>query len=111
MTAVVVKALWIYGLATVVAMLIAALIKVIVAVLGRLDRAPAPRPVPQALPPAAAAAIPPEHVAAIGAAVCASIGAHRILHIESQRGAGRWGAEGRSVQHRSHAVPTHKPQR
>ena len=109
MIAVLAKALWIYGLAAVVALLIAALIRLIVAVLGRLDRATAPAP--PAAATTVAAAIPPEHVAAIGAAVCASLGAHRILHIEDRRGAGRWGAEGRSVQHRSHAVPTHPPRR
>ena len=106
MSAVVLKALWIYGLAAVVAMLTAAVIKLIVVVLGRLDRPPVARP---AAPSAAAsrsaapAGVPAAHVAAIAAAVHATLGAHRVVHIEDRRSGGHWSAGGRSSQHHSHA--------
>jgi hypothetical protein len=107
MSAVVIKALWIYGLAAVVSMVIAGVIKVIVVLLGKLERQAAPRPAAAVAP--RAAGVPAEHVAAIGAAVYALVGAHRIVHIEGTRSSGRWGAEGRSVHHHSHAVPGRKP--
>ena len=115
MSAVIVKALWIYGLAAVVSMLIAATIKAIVWLLNRAERKPAAavlapasgaapaRPMPAGVP--APAGIPAEHVAAIAAAVYATADALRIVHIEDLHGARTWGAEGRSVHHQSHAVP------
>jgi hypothetical protein len=103
MSPIVLKALWIYGLAAVVALLIAAVIKLIVLVLGRLDRAPAARPALPVAAPAARPGVPAAHVAAIAAAVQATLGAHRVVHIEERRGGGLWSAEGRSSQHHSHA--------
>jgi len=111
MSAIIFKALWIYGLAAVVSMLIAATIKVIVWLLNLAERkpaaeAPAPgaasaRPLPASVP--VTADIPAEHVAAIAAAISATAGALRIVHIEDLHGARTWSAEGRSVHHQSHA--------
>lgn len=110
MSPIVLKALWIYGLAAIVAMVIAAVIKLIVVLLGRLDRAPAARPAPPAAAPVPAPGVPAAHVAAIGAAVHMALGAHRIVHIEDRRSGALWSAEGRSSQHHSHAVPTRRRQ-
>lgn len=109
MSAIVLKILWIYGLMAVVSMLIAGVIKVIVLLLGRFDRQPQAAADAARAQLAQTAEVPAAHVAAISAAVYAAIGAHRIVHIEDQRGSGRWGAEGRSAHHHSHAVPTYKP--
>ncbi|MDH4051190.1 MAG: hypothetical protein OEU93_06385 [Rubrivivax sp.] len=109
MSAVVLKVLWIYGLAAVVSMLIAGIIKLIVVILGRLERPPAPQPMRAPAQAAPAAGMPAEHLAAIAAAAQACLGAHRIVHIEDTRSTGRWGAEGRTAQHHSHTVPAHRP--
>ncbi len=99
----IVKTLWMYGVAIIVSLLIAALIKAIVVLLSRIERAPAQ---PAARPPvvAPAAPVPPEHVAAIAAAVHAVIGGHRILRIEGGRRGAGWLGEGRLAHHTSHAV-------
>jgi hypothetical protein len=119
MSAVVLKALWMYGLMAVVSMLIAAVIKLIVVLLNVLERkpaaVPAPAPVPMPAPSWVAAAkaqdIAAEHLAAIGAAVYAIVGAHRIVHIDAAREGGGWSAEGRLAHHASHAMPTHPTKR
>ncbi|MCF8197740.1 MAG: hypothetical protein K9J42_03150 [Sulfuritalea sp.] len=104
------KILWIYGLAVAVSMLIAVLIKLIVIILGRLERVPTRQPEPAA--PAVTANNPAaDHVVAISAAVYAVLGSHRIVHIEETRRRGGWLAEGRHAQHTSHGVghhPRHK---
>jgi hypothetical protein len=116
MTAVILKALWIYGLAAVVSMLIAAVIKLIVVLLNLAERrvvaAPAavPAPAPALVPAPALHDLAADHLAAIAAAVHATIGAHRIVHIDDGRGGG-WSAEGRHAHHASHALPTHGPGR
>ena len=98
----IVKTLWMYGVAIIVSLLIAAVIKVIVVLLSRIERAPAQ---PTARPPVAPVApVPPEHVAAIAAAVHAVIGGHRILRIEGGRRGAGWLGEGRLAHHTSHAV-------
>jgi hypothetical protein len=109
MSPILLKALAIYALAACVSMLIAGVIKLIVVLLGRLDRPQAARPGPVARAAPVAAPIPPAHIAAISAAVHAVLGAHRIVHIDDQRSSGRWGAEGRIAHHHSHAVPTRRP--
>jgi hypothetical protein len=118
MSAVLLKTLWMYGLAAVVSMAIAAVIKAIVVLLNLAERYKQPAAA-QAAAAVRAAALPvlaqpalrpseiaAEHIAAISAAVYAAIGAHRIVHIEDARGGG-WSTEGRLAHHRSHAVPTH----
>jgi hypothetical protein len=103
---VIVKALWIYGLAIVVSMAVAVIIKLIVVILNAVERKPeaAPKPVAAAAEPAFD--VLADHVAAISAAVYSIIGAHRIIHIEDQRRA-EWVVEGRMAHHASHAVSHH----
>ncbi|HSM21211.1 MAG TPA: hypothetical protein VK876_03260 [Rubrivivax sp.] len=101
MSAMLLKVLWIYGLAAAVSMLIAGVIKVMVKLLNLADRQPVATPAPPAAVPAPAVLpVPAEHVAAIAAAVHASIGAHRIVQIDDTRGGTGWRAEGRAAQHR-----------
>jgi hypothetical protein len=107
MSDVIVKALWIYGLAIVVSMAVAVVIKVIVVVLNAVERKAevAAKPAPTATP-APAFNLLADHVAAISAAVYSAIGAHRIVHIEEHRDPG-WVVEGRLAHHTSHAVSHH----
>lgn len=99
--------LWMSGLAIVVSMLVALVIKVIVVALNAFERAGAP----DALQPSAAPAAPGDapsrnltgaEVAVISAAAYAVLGAHRIVRIEAARNVG-WLDEGRLVHHTSHA--------
>lgn len=100
-------ALVVYGLAIVVSMIIAAVIKVIVIALGALERKPAAAP---AAAPTATLDVMGDHVAAIAAAVYASMGAAaRIVHIEPTHTGAEWLVEGRMAQHGSHV--THHPAR
>lgn len=107
MSDVIIKALWIYGLAIVVSMAVAVVIKLIVVVLNAFERKPeaTPKPAPA---PAPAFDLMADHVAAISAAVYAVMGAHRIVHIEEERHA-EWVVGGRLAHHASHAV-SHHPQ-
>jgi hypothetical protein len=103
---VIVKALWIYGLAIVVSMAVAVIIKLVVVILNAFDRKP------EAAPKSVAAVAEPafdvlaDHVVAISAAVYSMIGAHRIIHIEDQRHT-EWAGEGRMAHHASHTVSHH----
>jgi Na+-transporting methylmalonyl-CoA/oxaloacetate decarboxylase gamma subunit len=106
MSAVIVKALWVYGIAIVVSLLVALVIKVIVAVLQSFERKPAEVPKPVAAP-APTFDVAADHVAAIAAAVYAMIGAHRIVHIEDRHRRGEWVVEGRLAHHSSHTISHH----
>lgn len=120
----IIKSLQIYGIATVIAFLVAALIKVMVWVTGRLEQpatakaqptsvtkatgatsvapaAPVAAPVPATHP-----GIPEEDVAAIFAAIFAAIGPHHILHIGHTGSA--WTSQGRAEHHTSHSG-LHRP--
>lgn len=101
------KTFWIYGLAVIVSLAIALVIKFIVVALDRFERAPAPEARPLAPPPAPMAGPPPEHVAVIAAAVCALLGCRRIVHIEETRQRAGWLAEGRQAHHTSHGIEHH----
>lgn len=94
--------LQVYGIAIVVAMLVAVLIKIMVVVTGRLERGAAAKAVPQGEVCPVAFGIPDEDVAALTAAVFAAIGPHRILHISPSNRS--WSSHGRAAQHTSHAV-------
>lgn len=101
MSALLLKVLWIYGLAAAVSMLIAGVIKAMVKLLNLAARPPVQAPAPRAAVPAPAALqVPAEHVAAIAAAVHATVGTHRIVQIDDTRGGAGWRAEGRAAQHR-----------
>jgi hypothetical protein len=105
MSDVIIKSLWIYGLAIVVSLAVAVVIKLIVVVLNAFERKreAAPKPAPA---PAPAFDLLADHVAAISAAVYSVIGAHRIVHIEEHRHP-EWVVEGRMAHHASHAVAHH----
>ena len=104
---VIVKTLWMAGLAVVVSMSIAVVIKLIVVVQDAFHPKPETAPKPAATAaPAPAFDLLADHVAAISAAVYSVIGAHRIVRIEEQRH-GEWVVEGRLAHHTSHAVSHH----
>jgi len=92
----------IYGMAIVIAFLVAALIKGIVVALPLLRRREAARPQP-AEP--AAGVIPASHIAAITAAVATVVGPRHIIHIEDLGRRSTWAGEGRMMHQTSHAVP------
>ena len=110
MTAMIFKTFWMFGLAIVVSLLIAAIIKLIVVVLSRIERRPE-QPALRLPVAAPAAQVPPEHVAVIAAAAYAVIGGHRILRIEGVRRGAGWAGEGRLAHHTSHAVRSSHPKR
>ena len=90
-----------YGLAIVISMLVAILIKGIVLSLSVIRKPPvvAPEPVRSTDPDAE------DDIAVIAAAVCAVMTGHRIVHIEpTDRGLG-WKAAGRTIHHTSHNIP------
>jgi hypothetical protein len=90
-----------YGLAIVISLLVAVLIRGIVAVLA-LTRKEVDTPAPAvAVTPST---VPGDDIAAIAAAVYAVLGAHRIVHIERGRRGLVWTAEGRVSHHISHNV-------
>lgn len=125
MSAALLKALWIYGLAAAVAALIATVIKFIVFALGwrgRRHELPAGTAASTAAGASAAAAngaasaddaapIPAHVVAAIAAAVSATLGERRVLRIDDLHSGATWAAQGRAAHHRSHTVPTRHPPR
>ena len=106
MNEVIIRTLWIYGLAIIVSLGVAVVIKVIVVTLNILERKPAAPSQPVAIPPAPFA-VEADHIAVIAAAVHAMIGAHRVVHIEAAPHHSGWAAEGRQVHHASHTVPHH----
>ncbi|CCQ74029.1 Conserved protein of unknown function [Magnetospira sp. QH-2] len=90
-----------YGLAIVISMIVAVLVKGIVVLLSSTSRAPvvvsAPKP-----KPVVAAGIPAEHVAAIAATVYSMMGSHRIVHIGDSPLGATWSAEGKIMHQTSH---------
>ena len=99
---------FIYGLAFVIAMGAALLIKLLVGALAFSERrstaTAAPPPVKTAPAPAAAVSggIPAHHLVAIAAAAHAMVGAHRIVHIGGAGPGRMWSTEGRLAQHNAH---------
>lgn len=100
--------LFIYGLAIVISMGAALLIKLLVGALafseshGATAAAPPPVKTPPVPSAAVAGGIPAHHLVAIAAAAHAMVGAHRIVHIGTG-GPGRlWSTEGRLAQHNAH---------
>jgi hypothetical protein len=97
----IVTAVQIYGIAIVIAMLVAMLIKGMVSLTGWLEQRAAAKAVPQGEVCPVFLGIPDEDVAALSAAIFAVIGPHHILHISAPSRA--WSSQGRSAQHTSHA--------
>jgi len=97
----VVLAFQVYGLAILVSMAVALMIKGIVSALARVKAkqidAPAAVKVPNG-------EIPEAHIAAIAAAAHAVLGAHRIVHVEDRTRGMAWTFEGRAAHHASHSV-------
>ncbi|MFZ4534724.1 OadG family protein [Propionivibrio sp.] len=92
-----IKALQIYGLAIVISMLVAVLIKVMVVATSRAKPVSKVAAVAQKTAAPVTVGIPAEVVAAISAAISVITGPHHILHIgESKR---NWANEGRIAQH------------
>lgn len=106
MSEVIIKTLFVYGLAIIVSLAVAVIIKVIVVALDMLERKPAAPAQPAAVPPGPFA-VDADHVAVIAAAVHAMSSAHRIVHIEAAPHHSGWAAEGRLAHHASHAPPHH----
>lgn len=94
-----VKAFQIYGIAIVISMLVAVLIKLLVVLTSRAKPVVKPVTVVQkTAEPIRLAGVPAEVVAAIAAAVSVVTGPHHILRIaESKRSS--WASEGRVAQH------------
>ncbi len=95
----------IYGLAILVSMTVAVLIKGIVSGLSKLKTAD--QSAAASAPTTDDDLIPIEHIAAISAAAYSMLGRHRIVHIEDRGRGLSWMAEGRAAHHASHAVPYH----
>jgi hypothetical protein len=94
------QSLWMYGLAIVISLLIAVLIRgVVVSLAGIKLQAAAPQPAPQAV---TTADVSQAHIAAITAAVYAILGAHRIVHIEDMERRTGWTTGGRIMHQTSH---------
>ena len=106
MSEVIIKTLFVYGLAIIVSLAVAVVIKVIVVALNLLERKAAEPAQPAAVPPAPFA-VEADHLAVIAAAVHAMCGAQRIVHIEAVPRHSGWAAEGRLVHHASHTLPHH----
>lgn len=106
--------LFIYGLAIVVSLGAAALIRLMVGMLSLgsvFDEWRAKRQSHRELPTAATPtkdddAIPAHHVAAIAAAVYV-MGASRVVHIQPATAQAQWSAGGRAAHHSSHQVILH----
>ncbi|MBT8420548.1 MAG: hypothetical protein KJO08_06765 [Gammaproteobacteria bacterium] len=98
----------VYGLAIVISLLVAVVIRGVVGVLSKLEKK-----VDVASPTDVVATDKHgnDHIAAIAAAVWAVVGPHRIIHIESRERGQVWTAEGRLVHHASHAVNRQLKQR
>ncbi len=90
-----------YGLAIVISLLVAVLIKGIVLSLGMVRK---PASVEQTPSTAAPVDETEDDIAVIAAAVYAAMGGHRIVHIESKDRGFSWKAEGRALHHASHNI-------
>ncbi|MBN8449578.1 MAG: hypothetical protein J0M13_11330 [Candidatus Accumulibacter sp.] len=93
------QALQVYGIAIVISVLVAVVIKVMVSLTGRMEKT-RPLDVPTGTVCPIGPGVPDEDVAALSAAIFAAMGPHRILHIApSSHG---WASGGRAAQHSSH---------
>lgn len=107
MTANLMLALQVYGLAILVSLMVAVVIKGIVSTLSAV-RAPTEAPVVET--PDRDDAIPDEMVGVIAAAAYSVVGSQTIVHIEDRHHGLSWTAEGRAAHHASHTVQ-HTPRR
>jgi hypothetical protein len=103
------KTAWAYYLTIVVAMGVAALIRVLVLASVWFDRKKADAAAAAAPAGQEQEGVPEEDVAAISAALAATLGAHRIVHIGVPGRSRAWSAEGRALLHNHHSP--HGPKR
>jgi hypothetical protein len=101
LTAAFLKTLQVYGIAIVISLLVAVLIKAMVMLGARIEKKPQPSGMPLGTVCPIDRGIPDEDVAALSAAIFAMIGTHRVLHIAPT--AHSWTSGGRATQH------THTP--
>ncbi len=93
----------IFGLAVVISLLVAVVIRGIVVLVSRGGPSePTTEPQAQSTRPDT---IQPSEVAAIAAALSAVLGEHRIVHVARAGRDRTWTYEGRSAHHASHNVP------
>lgn len=98
----IIKALQVYGLAIVISLLVAVVIKVLVSLTSRLEKIK-PAEIPTGTVCPIGPGISDEDVAALSAAIFAAIGPHRILHI-GQSGHS-WASGTRAAQHSHTRAP------
>jgi len=99
LTAPIITSLKVYGIAIVISLLVAVVIKLMV-VLGTRAEKSRPVEMPTGTVCPVGPGVPDEDVAALSAAIFAAMGPHRILHIApSSHG---WASEGRAAHHHSH---------
>lgn len=99
--------LFVFGLAIVISLIVAVLIKGVVMILPLFEGKAKPKLAPvvvDAPKDASPGMIPPEHVAAIMGAISQLISVRHILHIEDRGRGAVWTAEGRMMHHTSHAI-------
>ncbi|HNM64982.1 MAG TPA: hypothetical protein PKM04_09910, partial [Accumulibacter sp.] len=80
LTAATLKALQVYGIAIVISVLVALLIKMMVSLTGRMEKSK-PADIPTGTVCPVGLGVPDEDVAALSAAIFVAMGPHRILHI------------------------------
>jgi dienelactone hydrolase len=97
LTVSIVKALQVYGIAIAISMLVALLIKVMVAATARMEQQARANEVPTGTVCPVDQGIPDEDVAALSAAIFAAIGPHHILHIAPASHG--WASSARASQH------------
>jgi Na+/citrate or Na+/malate symporter len=96
LTAAIIKAFQIYGIAIAISAVVAVLIKAMVSITARLEKMK-PVEVPLGTVCPIGPGVPDEDVAALSAAIFAMIGPHHILHIGKT--GNRWASGARAAQH------------
>jgi Na+-transporting methylmalonyl-CoA/oxaloacetate decarboxylase gamma subunit len=96
LTAAILKALQVYGIAIVISVLVAVLIKLMVSLTGRMEKSK-PVDIPTGTVCPIGLGVPDEDVAALSAAIFVAMGPHRILHIAPTSHG--WATGARAAQH------------
>jgi Na+-transporting methylmalonyl-CoA/oxaloacetate decarboxylase gamma subunit len=103
LTAAILKALQVYGIAIVISVLVAVLIKLMVSLTGRMEKSK-PVDIPTGTVCPIGLGVPDEDVAALSAAIFVAMGPHRILHIAPTSHG--WASGARAAQHSHTPGPT-----
>ena len=99
LTAAIIKSLQVYGIAIVISLLVAVVIKLLVPLTARIEKTK-PVEVPLGTVCPVGLGVPDEDVAALSAAIFVAMGPHRVLHITPTSHG--WASGGRAAQHSSH---------